>query len=409
MPGKLNVFLHHDLVGVLSQDEHGRIGFSYLQSWLQNQNAVPLSSSLPLAKVSFDANECRGFFSGVLPESESLEIIARNLGISSRNSFAVLDKIGGECAGAVTFLPSDATPEQAEHSYRALPSSELTRILKMLPKRPLLAGEDGVRLSLAGVQNKVPVFIRGDEIFLPIGNSPSSHILKPDPHTYPELVQNEAFCLNLARDVGLQASLAQAEVVDGINYLLVERYDRTRSADGDMIRIHQEDFCQALGIPPELKYQKEGGPSLKDCFSLLRLSSSVPVIDLNKMLNAVLFNFLIGNNDAHGKNFSLLRDGKRVVLAPLYDLVCTICYSELSGSMAMDIGGEYDAENVYPRHFEKLASEIGFSSRMIIERVLKFAVTLEEHLAQCKIGNSIEFKIKEVVTKRCLKIKERFK
>ena len=338
MAKTLDVYLHDELVGNLIQDDHGQMLFEYAPNWLGKSDATPLSQSLPLRKASFTRNECRGFFAGILPEGDKREIIARNLGISPRNDFAMLEQIGGECAGAVTFLPAGQPLPGCSHSYRTLSSSELASILKELPKRPLLAGEKGIRLSLAGAQDKIAVRIEGDEISLPLGDAPSTHILKPNIEHFAGLVFNEAFAMRLAAAVNLPVAKVETRTVEGIEYLLVERYDRTQRKSGEttvLDRLHQEDFCQAQNIVPETKYQKEGGPSLKRCFQLLREASSAPVIDLAHLLDAVIFNYLVGNNDAHGKNFSLLYYGvgtanQEIRFAPLYDIVSTVYYPELS-------------------------------------------------------------------------------
>jgi HipA-like C-terminal domain len=157
----------------------------------------------------------------------SREIIARNLGISARNDYAMLEQIGGECAGAVTFIPAGEGLPERNYSYRALSSEELAAILKELPKRPLLAGEEGIRLSLAGAQDKVAVRIEGAEISLPLGGAPSTHILKPAVAHFEGVVFNEALCMKLAAAAGLPAASVETRTVDGMEYLLVERYDRT--------------------------------------------------------------------------------------------------------------------------------------------------------------------------------------
>lgn len=169
MARALDVYLHNHLVGNLLQDDGGQMAFRYLESWLNSRGATPLCQSLPLRKERFARKECRGFFAGILPEEGKREIVARNLGISARNDYAMLEQIGGECAGAVTFIPAGKTLPESNYSYRALSSDELAAILKELPKRPLLAGEEGIRLSLAGAQDKIAVRIEGDEISLPLG------------------------------------------------------------------------------------------------------------------------------------------------------------------------------------------------------------------------------------------------
>src|SRR5260370_11965860 len=177
MARMLDVYLHEHLVGHLIQDDGGQMSFEYLESWLAKPGAAALSQSLPLRMERFKRNECRGFFAGILPEESKREIIARNLGISARNDYAMLEQIGGECAGAVTFIPAGQALPERNNSYRTLSSNELAAILKELPKRPLLAGEKGVRLSLAGAQDKVAVRIEGDEISLPLGGAPRTHTL----------------------------------------------------------------------------------------------------------------------------------------------------------------------------------------------------------------------------------------
>ena len=306
MKRTLDVYLHHHHIGTLIQDEHGQMMFDYADAWLANPAAVALSHSLPLTQRHFDKNACRGFFAGILPEENKRTIIAKNLGISARNDYAMLERIGGECAGAVTFMPAGTPLPAREDEFRKLTDAKLAEILKALPRRPLLAGDEGVRLSLAGAQDKIAVHVAGDEISIPLGGAPSTHILKPAIEHFEGIVFNEAFCMKLAGAIGLNVANVDVRNVKGIDYLLVERYDRTVSppaAGGGPIlkREHQEDFCQALGIVPENKYQAEGGPSLKQSFALVREASSTPVIDLAALLDAVIFNFLIGNHDAHGK------------------------------------------------------------------------------------------------------------
>jgi len=179
-------------------------------------------------------------------------------------------------------------------------------------------------------------------------------------------------------------------------------------------RIHQEDFCQALGIVSETKYQKEGGPSLKQCFGLLREVSSSPVVDLARLLDAVIYNYLVGNNDAHGKNFSLLYHGigtgnLQVRLAPLYDVVSTIYYPELSRDMAMEIGGEYSSEKVMPANFERLAEEAGLAKLIVRRRVPELAEIVVAALANVEIGSSIAEAVAELIRKRCKNVQNEFR
>jgi serine/threonine-protein kinase HipA len=407
----LDVYLHNELVGHLIQDDGGQMAFDYAESWLQKPGATSLSQSLPLRNERFKRNECRGFFAGILPEESKREIIARNLGISARNDYAMLEQIGGECAGAVTFVPAGENLPERNYGYRPLSSQELAGILKELPKRPLLAGEDGIRLSLAGAQDKVAVRIEGNEISLPLGGAPSTHILKP-------AVEREAFCMRLAAAAGLPAAKVEARIVEDIEYLLVERYDRVHQKNVEgattLDRLHQEDFCQAQGIVSETKYQKEGGPSLKQCFALLRDVSSAPVIDLSRLLDAVIYNYLVGNNDAHGKNFSLLYHGvgtanQEIRLAPLYDIVNTTSYPELSKDMAMKIGREYSSEKVRPKDFEQLAEEAALAKPIVKNRVPELAETVIANFDKAGIEHPVAQALAAVIRKRCETVQNEFK
>jgi serine/threonine-protein kinase HipA len=410
----LDVYLHRHLVGKLIQNEYGQMVFDYVESWLTNPAAIPLSQSLPLSRKHFNRNDCRGFFAGILPDESQREVIARNLGISARNDFAMLEQIGGECAGAVTFISEGTRFPEREDTYRPISRPELAEILRTLPRRPLLAGEEGIRLSLAGAQDKIVVHVSGGRISIPLNGAPSTHILKPAIERFEGVVFNEALCMRLARAIGLPAVNVEIGQVEGIDYLLVERYDRALSPDSKHLkREHQEDFCQALGIVPEHKYQNEGGPSLKDCFDLVRATSATPVIDLQALLDAVIFNWLIGNHDAHGKNFSLIYRGEiasgvQTHLAPLYDLVSTVYYPELSSRMAMMLGGESASERVSPKHFERLAAEAGFANPILRRRVLELAEAVVSKLPAIPTGHPVTAAVAKLLGNRCARLSQKF-
>jgi len=417
MARTLVVYLHNDLVGHLVQDDGGGMVFDYVASWLNKPGATPLSQSLPLRTKRFKRNECRGYFAGILPEAAKREIIARNLGISARNDYAMLERIGGECAGAVTFIPAGQALPERNYGYRKLSAEELAAILKELPKRPLLAGEEGIRLSLAGAQDKVAVRVKHGEVCLPLGGAPSTHILKPAVERFDGVVFNEALCMKLAAASGLPAASVEVMNVEGIDYLLVERYDRIHKqgpgAEPVLERLHQEDFCQAHGLDSEHKYQREGGPSLKQCFGLLREVSSAPVVDLARLLDAVIYNYLVGNNDAHGKNFSLLYRGAgtpnlEIRLSPLYDVVSTLYYPELSRDMAMKIGGEYSSEKVSARNFEQLAAEAGLGKPLVRSRVAEMAERVIAALAKVEIAHPVAEKVAGLIRQRSEKVRDSF-
>src|ERR1017187_8830375 len=418
MARTLDVYLHDDLAGHLVQDDGGQMLFDYTEDWLNKPGAMPLSQSLPLRKEGFKGKECRAFFAGILPEESKREIIARNLGISARNDYEMLEQIGGECAGAVPLSPAGGQPPERNYGYRKLSEKELAGILRELPKRPLLAGDEGIRLSLAGAQDKVAVRIEDGQVSVPLGGAPSTHILKPAVERFEGVVFNEALCMKLAAASGLPAAAVETRTADGVDFLLVERYDRypRPAPNGEPVleRLHQEDFCQAQGIVSEFKYQKEGGPSLRQCFALLREVSSAPVIDLARLLDAVIYNYLVGNNDAHGKNFSLLyknneNGNPEIRLSPLYDIVSTVYYPELRREMAMKIGREYSSEKIMPEDFERLAEEAGLGKALVKRRVPELAGTVIGALAKIEIAHPTAEKVAKLILQRCEKTLSSFR
>jgi serine/threonine-protein kinase HipA len=378
MPDRsLNVWLLGELAGRLDQTA-GRLTFTYDAGWLARPHAVPLSASLPRQEKPFDDRAARPFFAGLLPEQDRRDQVARAIGVSERNDFALLDALGGECAGAVSFThPGEKPIEQGtERDYRILDDQKLATIIDKLPERPLLAGEEGVRLSLAGAQEKLPVLVVDGRIALPLHGAPSSHILKPAIRRIADSVHNEGFCLALAKAIDLNAAAADIRNAQGRPYLLVERYDRMRGPDNRPRRLHQEDFCQALGVAPEYKYQNEGGPSVADCFALVRKATRPAALYVPQLLDAILFNTLIGNNDAHAKNYSLVYGAAGTTLAPLYDVLCTAVYPELTAKMAMKIGGHYKPTDIYPRHWTRFAQSADLSAPQMRRRLLEMAQLL---------------------------------
>jgi serine/threonine-protein kinase HipA len=369
----LDVWLYGRRAGRLTQVD-GDVRFAYAHDYLvAPAGAAPLSCSLPLDDREY-GREAQAFFANLLPEGEVRTLVARRLGVSAGNDFGLLHAIGGDCAGAVTLLPvGDEPTAPAPADVRWLDEPALAAALDELPSRPLLADPDeGIRLSLAGAQDKLPVVVRDGRIGIPLGRTPSTHIVKTPIARFDDTVANEAFCLELARTLGLSAAPAEIRAAAGREFLLVERYDRRHAPDGRVERIHQEDLCQALAIPPQLKYESEGGPGLAACFGVLRDSSATPAADRLALVDAVALNFVLGNHDAHGKNFSvLLADG--VHLAPLYDLVSTAVYAGLDRKMAMAIGGEYRPDYVRRRHVERFAEQTDLGAAPTRRRMLRLA------------------------------------
>ena len=369
--------------GELSIDKGGAMHFAYAPEWLADETAPALSHAMPKQQKPFRDHTCKAVFGGLLPEESQRTAIARALGVSPDNPFRLLEALGGDVAGALAFLPKDEEPLQdhSETTPEPLQENELAELLDRLPAVPMLAGEGGARLSLAGAQSKLPVLLTADGgIAIPRPGEPSTHLIKPEPDRFAGLAANEAFCLALARAVGIDAAHAEWREVAGKPLLLVERYDRM-SVEGKTKRLHQEDFAQALSVPSNRKYAAEGGPTFRDSFALLRSAATRPAREVLKLADAAIFNLIIGNADAHAKNYSLLRrENGEVVLAPLYDLVATHMWNELSPRLAMRFGRaatlkEFDRESV-----ARFADEAGLGAPYIRRRVSDLAEAVMEEI-----------------------------
>ena len=370
----LNVFLHDELTGILRRKDNGNLQFRYDTDYVE-AGGQPLSLNLPLRKEPFPHRDCLAFFGNLLPEEDVRSQLALTTGISASNDYRLLERFGGDVAGAVTLLPPEESPAGPQPDELEILSPErLDEILVGLPQRPLAADAGGeVRLSLAGAQSKLPVVEVEGGFALPHGSDrPTTHILKPEPERFPDLVANEFFCMRLAAATGLQvAEVERAETLSGLPYLIVTRYDRDLTQE-PIRRLHQEDLCQALGKPYFEKYQAEGGPGVVDAMTLIDDASTAPARDRPQLWLALVFNVLIGNCDAHGKNYSLLYDSRAPSLAPLYDLVSTAAYEELTSRLAMSIDGARNLEEVDQSAWLQLAGEIGFAPRFLEQRVKPF-------------------------------------
>ncbi len=368
----LDVYFHADPVGRLERLPQARLRFTYDRLWIEN--GQPLSLGLPVREEGYEDAECGPFFAGLLPEGGFLRAVARAFRVSADNAFSVLAEIGGECAGAVSLVaPGETPPFAAPTEPSWLDEEELGELLAELPSRPLLIGfddeDEGVRLSLAGARDKLPVLAHDSELGITRGHPPSTHIVKTPIPDVEGMVVNEAFCMGLATELGLSAAKALPIRVGGHEALLVTRYDRSASGE-DVHRIHQEDLCQALSCMPAQKYESDGGPGVEACAALLRTNSAAPAVDVLSFLDALIFNLLIGNADAHSKNYSLLLEGGGTPrLAPLYDLLSTRVYGRRFGrKMAMKYGGEYRFDRIRGRHLDRLADDLGMSPGLVRQR-----------------------------------------
>ncbi len=376
---ELIVYLVGRCAGSLIRKDNGNLQFRYRADY----DGPAISQSLPIRQEAYPNRICRAVFGGLLLEGEARDAMARNLGVSVGNDYALLEALGGDCAGALTVLEPDE-PLPAEPATRLLDERQLDAILRELPQRPLAADPaEGTRLSLAGAQPKLPAILDEKRVALPLNAAAATtHILKPEPERFPGLVDNEAFCMELAYAVGLPVARVEKRTSSsGLPYLSVERYDRELTSE-PIGRLHQEDFCQALGQASERKYQAEGGPTVADSVRLLRECSVRPAQDLITFWRALVYNWLIGNCDAHAKNFSLLYDASVPALAPLYDLVSTTVYDGLTKRLAMSIDGARSIDEVNAKAWADLALEIDYSERFVVGETTALATRVTEEVAR---------------------------
>ena len=380
MMRRLDIWWGGRIAGQLTQNQHGELGFAYAAEWVADERTLALSASLPKRLAPYSRAKCRPFFGGLLPDEGQRVAAAGALGVSPANDFALLDRLGGDVAGALQFLPPGVAPPAAfvEGTTVPLDDAELIDILDELPSRPLLAGQGVLRLSLAGAQSKLPVVLANGGVALPLPGQPTTHILKPPIARFNFTTENEAFAMRLAKAAGLETAAVEARLVRDRTYLLVQRYDRAIVAGAGLQRLHQEDFCQARGIPPERKYAAEGGPVFKDCFELVRRISARPVVDVGKLLDAAIFNLVAGNADAHGKNFSILYAQNGARLAPLYDLLATVAYPGLSKALAMKMGKRGELAGMDAKAWDGFAKDAGLGLPFVRRRVAGLCETLRE-------------------------------
>ncbi len=338
MSDTLAVWLYGQHVASLSRKGRS-LRLAYTDTALSRYDlGVPvLSYSLPLRAEPFTHLRVHPFIEGMLPEGEPRQAIARDLGIPPDRTYALIEALGRDCAGALIIQPTEEPEPPPATTLTALRLSDedLAGLVANLRQAPL-GVTDRVRVSLAGVQEKLLLTRMPDGAWgQPVDGTPSTHILKPENRTFPSIVENEAFCVRFAAHLGLEVARIGTTSIDGRKLIVVERYDRTVGPDGSVQRIHQEDFCQANAVPPIQKYEDDGGPSLRAMAAILQIaSSSAPTEEL---LRAVITNLLIGNGDAHGKNFSLLYEPTGAIrLAPLYDLISTRYYGDSRLAMRID-------------------------------------------------------------------------
>jgi serine/threonine-protein kinase HipA len=380
-------------VGRVRRDARGRLKLVYDPSWREARDAYPLSLSMPLAAEEHGPATVEAFLWGLLPDNEIvLQRWGRRFQVSPRNVFALISHVGEDCAGAVQLVPParlEAVRSGNRDETEWLNERDIAERLRLLREDHAAwrLQRDTGQFSLAGAQPKTALLFHRGRWGIPSGRTPTTHILKPPTGSFAGHAENEHVCLALARAVGLPAAASRVMRFENEIAIAVERYDRLRSGN-EILRVHQEDACQALAIMPTRKYQNEGGPGVSDLVELLRTQSSARQEDVNSFVDAVGFNWLIAGTDAHAKNYSLLiTSGPRVRLAPLYDVASILPYDDIDlhkAKLAMKIGGEYRLRQIGLRQWQKLARELRLDADELTDRLRAMARRLPDEISDAR-------------------------
>ncbi len=363
---KLSVYYETTLVGYLSEGDKQALCFSYTNDWLINDTAIALSPDIYLSDQLFSGDVVESFFGNLLPEGDVLDFISQAIHISSSNVFGLLERFGGDTAGAFSILPEGLEPSDTPH-YLPVSKNKIKEWFQKTKGLPLNINGEQSRMSLSGAQDKMTVFIdSNDAISIPLGAAPSTHIIKPSinhrldvPHT----AINEVLIMTLAKEIKLL--VAKTRYDSELCAAIITRYDR-EMVQGKLKRLHQIDLCQTLGLPSNKKYEAEGGPSLVNCFDAVLKQSSQPAKDKKRLIEWVVFNILVGNMDSHAKNLSVMTVANKKELTPFYDMVCTAVYPNLSQKFAFKIGGENRPDWIMRRHWERFANDTATKPQLVI-------------------------------------------
>ena len=389
MSPELVVVLAGREIGRVLRDTRGRLTFVYAEDWRQARGAYPLSLSMPLAAAEHGHKPVEAFPWNLLPDNDA--VLARwgqRFQVSPRNPFALLSHVGEDCAGAVQFVRPDrldAVMGAGPATVEWLEDKDIAERLRLLreDRTSWRSPRDIGQFSLAGAQPKTALLYENDRWGVPSGRTPTTHILKPPTGAFDGHAENEHLCMRLASALGLIVARSQVQWFEDQVAIVIERYDRERTPSG-IVRVHQEDFCQALAILPTHKYENEGGPGARAAVELLRTFSGRAQEDVQRFVDALAFNWLIGGTDAHAKNYALLIGAEgRARLAPLYDIASILPYDFdiRQVRLAMKVGGNYRLRDVGPRQWRKLASELRLDADALVQRVRDMAAMLPDHLS----------------------------
>ena len=390
MTDRLVVLANGRVMGEVQRDARGQLAFLYDAAWRQRERAYPLSLSMPLGVPQHGHHKIETWLWGLLPDNEDvLERWGQRFQASVRNAFSLLRGTGEDCPGAIQLVRPermDRVQVPAGRQVAWLTTAEVAARLRRLrsDESAWRLDDDDGQFSLAGAQSKTALLLDDGRWGIPRGATPTTHILKPPIRRFPGHCENEHLCLQLARALGIPAARSWVGRFGREAAIVVERYDRI-AIDGGFKRVHQEDFCQVLGVPPRRKYESEGGPGCRDIARAIQTHSRRPGVDLRLFSRAIAFNWVVGGTDAHAKNFSCLIGARgRATVAPLYDLASTLPYPGRylpRRKLAMKIGGESRLGYIRVRHWERFAAEVGLPPEDVLEICESVATATPDRLA----------------------------
>lgn len=405
-------------IGTVWTDRAGDLHFRYESAWRDSPDAIPLSLCLPFSFESFGQERIAAVLWGLLPDNEhTLQRWAQTYQVSARNPIALLAHVGEDCAGALQFIKPERLQDLLEGKMdgrEPLDKADIADRLRRLrqdsgaSRRP----DDVGQFSLAGAQPKIALLKEEAQWYVPSGRIPTTHILKPPSGEFDGFAENEHFCLRLATELGMNSAQTQVVRFGDEKAICVERYDRYQREDGAWQRIHQEDFCQALGTLPHRKYQNQGGPSPKSMAALLRLRSSDAREDVEQLFLALGFNWMVAGTDAHAKNYSLLL-GERgnIRLAPLYDISSALPYKKLPQrkiNLAMKVGNHYRWWDVNINDWISLSSELSLEPDFVVDvlrgmasQLPDLALTEARRMREDDLDHPILLQLTDEIQKSC--------
>ena len=378
----LNVYLNSRLVGQLRRQASGAIDFQYAPEWLAWENAFPVSLSLPMREDRYTGDRVIAVFDNLLPDSDAIRRrLAERVRADGSDAYSLLAKIGRDCVGALQLLPDGIEPGPAGAvEGRPVAKEYIARKIGDLSTAPLGVDEDEeFRISLAGAQEKTAFLFWKNKWYVPHGTTPTTHIMKPQIGVLPSgidltrSVENEYLCLKLSEAFGLPSAHVVIADFKDRRVLVVERFDRSWTANRRLLRLPQEDCCQALSIPPSRKYESDGGPGIVAILDLLKASDE-PELDRRQFLKAQILFWLIGASDGHAKNFSVfLRPGGRFRLTPLYDVMSIqpaadarqLRRNQIKLALAVGDNRHYGVNEILPRHFVQTAAKSGVPESVV--------------------------------------------